>query len=262
MPVALDDDGDVHAFLRSLIEVFPLGAMVISPDYRVLLANRIAREVSGRRDPVASGLKCHEVSHFSSSPCAGEDDPCPLKQVLETRAPVALFHTHYDVAGKAHRVEVLAAPILDAQGEVAMVIEATREVTEFPSADHLALVESEARLRAMVESCPHAMAALDEGGQVVYMNAGAGDLLSLDPGRVVGEPHSSIVTDADQSCFQETIALARCHTGRRFSLSSIAMLDASGGDVMVDAAVIRPSTETGFRGFVVSYNSAHDPDRH
>ena len=59
-----------------------------------------------------------------------KDEPCPLRQVIATKAPVTVTHTHYDAEGKEFFVEVTAAPVLDETGEVSYVIEACRDVTE------------------------------------------------------------------------------------------------------------------------------------
>ena len=117
------------AFLQTVIDAIPDVLLVIGPDYRIVLANRAAREMAGGIDPTV-GLTCHQLSHHRDLPCAGKDEPCPLRQVIATKAPVAVTHTHYDAEGKESFVEVTAVPVLDETGEVSYIIEACRDVTD------------------------------------------------------------------------------------------------------------------------------------
>ena len=117
------------AFLQTVIDAIPDVLLVIGTDYRIVLANRAAREMAGGIDPTV-GLTCHQLSHHRDLPCAGKDEPCPLRQVIATKAPVTVTHTHYDAEGKEFFVEVSAAPVLNETGEVSYIIEACRDVTE------------------------------------------------------------------------------------------------------------------------------------
>jgi len=124
-----------RAFLQAVIDAIPSGTLVLGRDYRILLANRTARDLFGRDDPVADGLTCHELSHHNSVPCDGQDDPCPLREVVATRRPVTVTHVHTDAGGNRAFVEVTASPILDANGEVTRIVESCSDITERKEAD-------------------------------------------------------------------------------------------------------------------------------
>ena len=117
------------AFLQTVIDAIPDVLLVIGNDYRVVLANRAAREMAGGIDPTV-GLTCHQLSHHRDLPCAGKDEPCPVRQVIATKAPVTVTHTHYNAEGAELFVEVTAAPVLGEMGEVTYIIEACRDITE------------------------------------------------------------------------------------------------------------------------------------
>jgi PAS domain S-box-containing protein len=129
-------------FMQTVIDGFSEGLMVINRDYTVALANRTVREMAGAKDPVGEGLKCHHISHESATPCEGAEHPCPLEQVVTTKAPVTFEHVHYDAERRASSVEVIAAPIFDEKGEVVQIIESCRDITERKRAN-----EEQARLR-------------------------------------------------------------------------------------------------------------------
>jgi PAS domain S-box-containing protein len=137
-------------FLRSVIEAIPEVTLVVDRDFRIVLANRAARDRIGGDDPVSSGLKCYQVSRHRETPCDGKVEPCPLARVLETKTPVTVTHTHYDAEGNAAIVEVSAAPIFDEQGEVVRIIESCCDVTQLRQAQEK-LVQAE-RLAAIGEA--------------------------------------------------------------------------------------------------------------
>jgi PAS domain S-box-containing protein len=118
-----------RAFMQTVINGFPESLMVINRDYTIALANESVHKCAGE-DPVLACLKCHQVSHDSSSPCDGDNDPCPLQQVINDKTTVVVEHLHFDKDGSAHNVEITAAPILDDKGEVFQIIESARDVTE------------------------------------------------------------------------------------------------------------------------------------
>ncbi|HEX04187.1 MAG TPA: PAS domain-containing sensor histidine kinase, partial [Bacteroidetes bacterium] len=132
-----------QAFMQSVIDGFPDSLLVIDPEYNVLLANQAVSKMVGGDDPVATCMKCHQVSHKSDTPCLGKDDPCPIEQVLATRAPVVVEHTHFDAEGNEIAVEIVAAPIFNDDGEVIQIIESSRDITD--------RIEREAELREMNE---------------------------------------------------------------------------------------------------------------
>lgn len=120
----------VRDHLRVILEAIPDPFMVIDTDYRIVLANETVRKMAGENDPVLSGMRCHQVSHCSETPCDGLDDPCPLQQVRATGAPMTVTHTHHDSQGVESKVEITAAPIFDQDGDVMQIVEVCRDVTE------------------------------------------------------------------------------------------------------------------------------------
>ncbi len=119
-----------QAFLQTVIDSIPDPMLVIDREHRTVLANRAARIMAGETDPVSRCLTCYWLAHQRDLPCAGEGLQCPLKQVVEKKAPATVTHTRYDSNGEERFIEVVAAPIVDETGEVLHIIETRRDITE------------------------------------------------------------------------------------------------------------------------------------
>ena len=119
-----------RAFLQSIIDGVTESIMVIDKNYRIRLINKAATKVHDVGLPLAESLLCYQVSHQSVKPCHGEEHPCPLKKVLETKQPVTLVHTHKRADGTEYAVEISASPIIGSDGEISGIIEVGRDITE------------------------------------------------------------------------------------------------------------------------------------
>ncbi len=117
-------------FLQMVIDCVGDPILVIRNDYKVILANRQAKEFSLELDASIESLTCHQLSHKRATPCNGEDYACPLKQVVATHKPVKLIHQHINAKLQTRTLELLAAPFWDQNGEVSGIIESVRDITD------------------------------------------------------------------------------------------------------------------------------------
>ena len=111
-------------FLRTAINSITIPFAVINAtDYTVELANEA---YGGER---VTGRKCYAVSHQRSTPCTGDDHPCPLQEVKRTGTPFAGEHLYYDDQGNLLNIEIFAFPVLDANGQVVQMIKTHIDIT-------------------------------------------------------------------------------------------------------------------------------------
>ncbi|WP_321368421.1 diguanylate cyclase domain-containing protein [uncultured Desulfuromusa sp.] len=130
-------------FLQSVIDGVSDPMMVISLDYQILQLNKSARQQQSI--PVEHGqLACYQLSHGLQIPCNGNDYPCPLLEIKETKLPVTVIRHHETDQGK-RILELCASPLFDANGELYAIIEVVRDITERLQIEEL-LNENEKRL--------------------------------------------------------------------------------------------------------------------
>jgi two-component system sensor histidine kinase UhpB len=138
----------VHAFQQSIIDGVAESIMVIGTDYQVLAVNRAAREFATGGADLAKPFHCYQISHHREIPCDGVDHPCPLQDVGESGQPVTVIHEHYQTNGERRFFEIMAAPLLTADGSFQGIIESMRDITEHKQAEE-ALIQYTERLRAI-----------------------------------------------------------------------------------------------------------------
>jgi PAS domain S-box-containing protein len=130
-----------EAFLKTLVKAITSPVAVINADDYTIEMNNDS--YGGNQ---SLGRKCHEVSHLSSTPCFGDNDPCPIHEIKRTKQPVTMEHIHFTPQGRARYVEIHAYPVFDGNGRLSRIIEYSVDITERRKI-HNALVESEADLR-------------------------------------------------------------------------------------------------------------------
>ncbi len=120
-------------FLQAVVDGLPDPVLVIEPDYRVALMNRVARENLSediRHDPC---LKCYQVNRHLDRLCSGEEDQkCPLKLALQTREKMRVVHNQPDRNGKNRRYEIWVVPFWDRGGSFRGVVETSRLMADLP----------------------------------------------------------------------------------------------------------------------------------
>jgi len=95
--------------LVSVLDIIEAPAVLLSPDYRVLAANRAYGSVFGF---VSGGAtrRCYEVSHRYRRPCDEAGESCPLKRCAQTGEPQRDLHLHHTPRGEEH-VDVELFPV-------------------------------------------------------------------------------------------------------------------------------------------------------
>ncbi len=119
------------AFLQALIDAVPEGIRVIGPDHRLRMVNRAYRAQhphSQEQSPLSD--PCY-AAHGEKEPCAHSLVTCPLEVFRKgQQEPVRLLHTHIGPDGEPLPVEIVAAPLMDANTGEPLVVEAIRDLSK------------------------------------------------------------------------------------------------------------------------------------
>ena len=129
---------DAELDYAALFDAITTPCLVLSPDLRIMTVNPAHERVSGRRREQVQGL--HVLEAFPDvtprSPGRGSDLEESLTRVLQTGRPDALPVYRYDVCDARGEVQqrwwsALHLPVLDDDGEVALILERVDEVSAY-----------------------------------------------------------------------------------------------------------------------------------
>ncbi len=164
-------------FLENIINAITSPFYVINADdYSIEIANQAAREMGIER-----ASTCYAVTHRRESPCTGDEHPCPLVHVRESRQAYTVEHVHYRPDGTPYYVEVHGYPILDQNGNVVQMIEYTLDITARRAA--------EAELRKLHRAIEHTASGVvitDPEGVIEYVNPAFTHITGYTPEEAIG----------------------------------------------------------------------------
>jgi diguanylate cyclase (GGDEF)-like protein/PAS domain S-box-containing protein len=197
--------------VQQIYDYSPEAIMSIGPDHRVQYANGGAATLFGRAAYQFLGATCHESAYGCDVPCEG----CPLASVFES-GEVCRRTVETTNDGQRRFLEQVFYAVRDAEDNVVSVVESTRDTTtirmaqealrrtndelealvaertvnlrgvndalEAEIAEHrrteMALTESEARYRQLVESSPD-MVLVHRHGRITFLNSQGARLLGF-----------------------------------------------------------------------------------
>ncbi|MBN1327223.1 MAG: response regulator [Candidatus Cloacimonetes bacterium] len=170
-----------NEFLSNVIDSLTHPFFVVNADnYSIMISNSAARQLSS-----TSITTCYAFRYNRDKPCTGENTPCPLQLLKQTKKPVKVEHMNYDLEGNKRYYEVNGYPIFDKQGEVAQMIEYSLDITEKRNAE-TELQRSQEKYKGMFELSPEAIILTDNNLKIIDINNRVLDWLGYDPDRFIG----------------------------------------------------------------------------
>lgn len=166
-------------YLNGLINSMFDGLMVVDRKLRIVDVNAHFLSVYGGTREEVLGRACYEVTHRLDRPCHALGRSCPAREVFETGRPVVREMTHINSMGEKAYMEVGAAPLRNAEGEVDRVIEVTHDVTPRKRMEE-ELRRSEEFNRRIIENSIDCIKILDLNGRLQFMSRGGQRLMEID----------------------------------------------------------------------------------
>ena len=166
-----------ETLLRNIFSAIPDLLTIHDRNFKVVLSNWhghdfIPEEVRRGRP------KCYEAYMQRGEPC----EPCPAHAVFDTGEPTS-FEVTNPVDGLRREVNVY--PIFDETGQVVMVAEHIRDVTERHRAERR-LIEETRFTEGIVDGCPVAMFVVGRDHKLVYWNRACEELTGLSRQEMLG----------------------------------------------------------------------------
>ncbi len=102
---------DISPQVAGILECLNEPAILLSREYRILLANAAYQDLYGDEASLAQ-RHCYEVSHRYNVPCDQAGESCPLKRSAETGENTQVLHIHHTPRGQEY-VNVEMWPVKD-----------------------------------------------------------------------------------------------------------------------------------------------------
>ncbi|NEX22605.1 EAL domain-containing protein [Thiorhodococcus mannitoliphagus] len=120
---------DEREHLQRIIDGITEPLMVIDANRNIIKMNEAARR-GGAQAPDTGPPTCYGVAKHRAEPCHGEDEPCPLMQVLASGVTSKVVHNEL-IAGQPRTLEIVASPLRDTEGRINSIIEVTHDITDY-----------------------------------------------------------------------------------------------------------------------------------
>jgi two-component system response regulator HydG len=125
---------EARTVITGILDVIDAPAVALTPNYRILAANRAYRDTYADGQPIHDRA-CYEVSHQTNVPCDHAGHSCPLANCLAKGRKQRVLHLHHTPLGEKH-VKVETHPVRNEDGEIIYVIEFMRETKKANSRTH------------------------------------------------------------------------------------------------------------------------------
>ena len=114
--------------LVAVLNALPHPAIVLNPNYEIVLANEAYRALYGFSDQ-PSRHRCFEISHRNTLPCDLAGETCPIKETLASGERTRVLHIHHTPRGEEY-VNVELWPVKNPRsGEIEYFIEQMHPAT-------------------------------------------------------------------------------------------------------------------------------------
>jgi PAS domain S-box-containing protein len=205
-----------------VFDSFQDGVLILDKDHNIIFANRAIRELC-YCEYGSSQIKCHELLHDMNRPCNSPDLICPHKTVFSTGRSINVTHIHVCPTGKKRIFDITCSPIKDEGGEVFLMAEILRDVTEIKMAEDTIrsqeekLKENAVFLTAVLDGIGDAVVVLDRDYRIVSANEGYLKQTKFSRPEIIGRHCHAVSHHSDRPCYEvgEECAVKRVYeTGR------------------------------------------------
>ena len=188
--------------IKQIFDSLPDEILVISPDMQVLDVNQPYLTRNNLTHEAVVGKFCYEVDNKLKGECQITEDYCLLQEVVRTRTARNAIYHHIDENGKDIYASTKMTPLVDHEGALVGVIEATRDITyRIRLEDELA--ESLIQLETFFQSAPFPIFIKNVAGQYIQINEKGCEAYGLDFKEIITKTDLEILPRALAETFRK-----------------------------------------------------------
>ncbi|MCP4903246.1 MAG: PAS domain-containing protein, partial [bacterium] len=181
-----------RARIKQIFDSIPDEIMVLDSNMAIQQVNASFLRNNKVPPEKIQGRHCYDIEQRVRGECQIGIGTCACATALQTREPSSLVRKHFDSDGNARYAAIVAAPILDLDGEVTGLIEMTRDITHRIELEE-ELKATEVRLRQFMDMAPLAVSVKNREGRFVEANPAACALFGLPKSEVLGHTDREVL---------------------------------------------------------------------
>jgi len=179
--------------IQVIMDSLPYRIMVVDMDMTIHTINQTFLKEYGLTYEEVVGRRCYEVRQGLDRPCAESGKACFLTEQLEEikkKGLISTYQEYRDEKGETRFDVITVAPIYDGQGEVAQLLEASRDVTERIRLER-EVQKSNTFFEKVIQSTVDGIVVVDTKGNVLIFNQGMEQLTGYPAVDIVNTGHVS-----------------------------------------------------------------------
>lgn len=185
-------------FMEKFFRMTGDGIVITNKEGIIFRINKAAEKILGYSDQELCGKHISEIAcHVTANEEYGRSAANLKKTLFEQGALENLQLTWAHNDGSQYPLEININVMKDDSGTVTGTIASIRDITERKKAEK-DIQTSEERFRALAESLPEGIMAIDLQGKIAYWNTGAQNLFGYTKEETLGKPSMMLLTE--QSC--------------------------------------------------------------
>lgn len=186
-------------YSQIILDSLPYRVMVVNLDFTVDTVNQtFLKEFGFTRDDIL-GRHCYEARYGLDKPCKEIGNICFLEDHLEEikeRGFLSIIKEYVDENGETRFDVITLAPILDEQGKVVKLLEASRDVSERLMLER-EVQKSNIFFQNVIQSTVDGIVVVDTKGNVLIFNEGMENLTGYTRTEIMEEGHLSSFYNID-----------------------------------------------------------------
>ena len=159
-----------------------------NPDHTIVRYNHAGYEFLNLPAEEVHGRRCYELIG-RNTPC----EECATEKAQKTKRleQIEKYLPEYGVF-----LDCRSNPVLNKDGEIEFIVEQLRDITERKRAE-VALRESEARYKRIVETANEGIMIMDDQFRYAFVNQKLADMLGYQPEEMLGRPVTAFIFEED-----------------------------------------------------------------
>jgi len=179
-----------------ILDSMPYRIMIVNMDMTIDTVNQTFLNEHGLAEEAVHGRHCYEVLYGYDRPCQDLGLPCFLEEIRKKKRVFNTTKEYRNENGQTRNDEVTIAPIMDENGRVVQILEASRDVTETRRLE-IEARQSSTFLQNVIQSAVDGIVVVDTKGRVLLFNEGMERLTGYSTEEIMNHGHLSSFYNID-----------------------------------------------------------------